>query len=97
MLRQFSLGQLINLGRTFESITTLKLYRTSTFQCSVYILGLLGGDQGDLIPSGLTRSSEADTRGWGVKRARRVRDIWKKSKKNKRNASRRRKNKVEKV
>ena len=51
--------------------------------------------RGDLIPSGLTRSSEADTRGWGVKRARRVRDIWKKSKKNKRNASRRRKNKVE--
>ena len=48
-----------------------------------------------MIPSGLTRSSEADTRGWGVKRARRVRDIWKKSKKNKRNASRRRKNKVE--
>ena len=27
MLRPFSLGALINLGRTFESITTLKLYR----------------------------------------------------------------------
>ena len=48
----------------------VELYREWT--CSVYTLGLLGGDRGDLIPSRLTRSSGADTRGWGVKGARRV-------------------------
>ena len=68
------------------------IYRAWT--CSVYTLGLLGGDQGDLIPSRLTRSSGADTRGWGVKGARRVRDIWEKSRRNKRNTRRRRKNKA---
>ena len=65
----------------------LELYRAWT--CSVYTLGLLGGDRGDLIHSRLTRSSGADTRGWGVKGARRARDIWEKSRKNKRNTRRR--------
>ena len=68
------------------------IYRAWT--CSVYTLGLLGGDRGDLIPSRLTRSSGADTRGWGVKGARRARDIWEKSRKNKRNTRRRRKNRA---